>query len=535
MYRILVVDDEAVVREGMRDNMNWGELGFEFVGDCENGSEAMEAIDKLQPDVVLTDINMPFVDGLELTRYVVEKYPRIKVVILTGYDEFGYAQQAVKLKAYDYILKPITARELRKVLEKLRGDLEEEARKMEDMSRLKMQLRESLPLLKERFLNRLVTGQLREGSFEEKLQYFDIDFKGSCFLALLVDADDDRDFRRYHPGTEDELLLFAIYNISDEIVGNYGRGIVFQNNHEKTVVILQGESRESLLECAARVSEDIREAVEKYLIFTVTVGVGTVCSSLKDLKDSYGGALSALDYRFLLGKNRVITIGDIEGNMHGSSPYNKEWEKKLISGIKTGTVQEIDVIIGNIIKSLRESHILMDRCYIHIQQVIISTLDALNELGVSEAEMQGNDNSPLTDIYRHKTLEEVEVWLRKFCKKASYLLSNKRDSFSRQQALKAVEYITGNYMNESLSLQDVCRSLSMSTSYFSTVFKNFTGETFVEYLTKVRVEKARELLKGSDLKTYEIAHRVGYGDPHYFSLSFKKATGMTPTEYRERM
>lgn len=534
MYRVLLVDDEAVVREGIRDHIDWAGLGFEMIGDCENGSEAMEAVEKLQPDVVLTDICMPFVDGLELTRCIMDKFPRIKVVILTGYDEFEYAQRAVKLKAYDFVLKPVTARELCTILEKVKADLDEEAYKREDISRLKRQLRESLPLLKERFLNRMITGQLREGKLEDKLAYLNIAFTGSRVILFIVDVDDSDELRRCHPGTEDELLLYAIFNISEEIVANHGAGIVFQAYSEKTVGILSGEEGEALRERAVAICEEIRQAVEKYLLFTVSIGVGNQCTDLKNVKLSYKGAASALDYRFLLGKNRVISIEDLEGNIQTCSPYNKEWEKKLVSGIKTGTVQEIDVIIGNIVKNLRRSYISMDHCYIHIQQVILSTMDALNELGITEPELLGKEESPLTAIYRLRTLDELEVWLRKFCKKASYFISNQRDYYSRLQALKAVEYIKEHFMEESISLLSVCKYLSMSTSYFSTIFKNFMGETFIEYLTRIRMEKAMELLKGSDMKTYEIAFRVGYGDPHYFSLAFKKAAGMTPTEYRER-
>jgi two-component system response regulator YesN len=182
MYKILIADDEANVREGIRDNLNWSELGFEVVGDFENGREVIQAAAQLQPDVVLTDINMPFVDGLEVSRYLFEHFPRTKVIILTGYDEFEYAQQALKLKVHDYILKPNTANELRQILTRLKAELDEEATQTENLSNLKQRLKESLPLVRERFLNQLTAGSVREGELEDKLSYLELHVQGLHYL-----------------------------------------------------------------------------------------------------------------------------------------------------------------------------------------------------------------------------------------------------------------------------------------------------------------------------------------------------------------
>lgn len=535
MYTILIVDDESFVREGIKENINWQEHGFELVGDCSNGMEAMEAVDKFKPDIVLTDICMPFVDGLELTRYIVEKYPWIKVVILTGYDEFEYAQQAVKLKAYDYMLKPITANELRKVLDKLKKELDDESHKLEDFNKLKKQLRESLPLLKERFFNRLIQGNLRDSEIWEKLEHFDIDLAGNTYLVFTVDIDDYGDLKLAHPETDDELFHFAVYNISEEILSEKEKCIVFQTSTEKTVAILVGEDAQTLQESAISSAEKIRQAVEKYLKFSVTIGIGKSTTNICDINLSYKYALSALDYRFLLGKNRVIGIYDIEGSTIERPIYNKEWERKLVSAIKTGTTDEINSITASLIQSLKESYTSVNKCYYQVQQAVMSVIGALNELGVSEMEVYGEEETLLTGIYKLKTLDEIRKWLEGLFRRASDHLTGRRNDYCQVQAAKAVEYIKENYFNTELSLNAICKHLLMSTSYFSSIFKNYTGQTFVEYLTKVRVEKAMELLKATSLKTYEIAEKVGYNDAHYFSMIFKKASGCSPSDYRDRV
>ncbi|SFL11775.1 two-component system, response regulator YesN [Paenibacillus sp. 1_12] len=535
MYKIIIVDDEITVREGIRDHLNWHELGFEVVGDYENGREVIEVMEQLQPDVVLTDINMPFVDGLELSRFLYTHYPRTKVIILTGYDEFEYAQQALKLKVHDYIVKPNTADEIRQILIRLKAEMDEEGRKTEDLTKLKERLRESLPLARERFLNQLTSGSMREGELKDKLAYLELSIEGMHHLVAVIDVDDHGELERFYPETESELLYFAVFNISEEIVGKHNAGIVFQNNNEKTIVILSGEDIEVLYDNALIMLEEIKGAVKSFLKFTVSIGVGDVCTGLNSIHLSHKRAASALDYRFLLGKNRVISINDFEGNANARVPYNKVWERKLVSGIKSGTLQEMEHIISQIVHNFKQSYLPLDRCYIHIQQLIISIMDALDELGIHDDSIYRIDSSPLTDIYQLKTLDEIGVWLAAHCQKVSLMILEKRDHFVRVQMMKAEAYIHAHYADELISLDAVCKHVSMSKSYFSLLFKSYQSETFIGYLTKLRVEKAKEMLKHTDLKSYDIADRVGYADPQYFSLIFKKTTGMTTTEYRNRI
>lgn len=534
MYTIMIVDDEGEVREGIKNNINWAEYNFELVGDCENGFDAMEMVDKLQPDIVLTDICMPFVDGLELTKYITDKYPQTRVIILTGYDEFEYAQNAVKYKAYDYILKPITANELRKILTKLSQELDAEKEKLEDFNRLKLLLNESLPILKERFLNRILSGNQTDNKIHEKFEQFNIKLVGNAFIAIEIDLDDNSSFDDTQPEVEDELLHFAVYNICETIISDSGNGIAFQNSNEKTVVILAGEDTLSLHDRAVKTAEEIKQTVEKHLKVTVTVGIGMCCSSIVDIHHSYKYAESAVDYRFLLGKNRVISINDIEGKKSEKPAFNKEWRRKLVVAIKTGTISEIDSITTKLVENLKESYESIEKSYYQIQNIVIHIIGALNELGFSELEVFGKEGGLLTEVYTIKTLEEIEDWLKNLCKKASGYLTGKRDDNSLIQAKKAEEYIRSNYRDPNISLNSICKHLLMSTSYFSSVFKNHTGQTFIEYLTRVRIEKAMELLKISDMKVYEISEEIGYKDPHYFSLIFKKISGNTPSEFRER-
>lgn len=189
MYKIILVDDEDEVREGIKHKISWSKYGFELVGDFDNGRDALEAIEQHRPDVIITDICMPFMDGLGLARAVMDRYRDMKVIIVTGYEDFEYAKQAITLKVTEYLLKPINAREFAEFLSKMKQDLDEEHLQKANLVKLRMQLNQSLPLLRERFLEQLVTTRMKSEEIENKLSYFHIPLQGQVYLALVIDIE----------------------------------------------------------------------------------------------------------------------------------------------------------------------------------------------------------------------------------------------------------------------------------------------------------------------------------------------------------
>ncbi|BFH61327.1 response regulator [Paenibacillus azoreducens] len=530
MYNVFIVDDEAVVRDGLKRTINWQEHGFELVGDFANGREVLEAMEHTVPDVIISDISMPFMDGLELAAAVVRKYPYVKIIILTGFDEFEYAQQAIRLKVSDFILKPITAHEMRELLQKVKREMDEVTRQHEDLSRLYSQLKQSLPLLKERFLERLVVNGLKAPEIAERFQYFGLNPLAPLQLVMVVDIDDfgERQIRSDRGG-DTEILRYAAFNVLEEIAGREGQ-LLFRTREERIVLLLAGEPEESALyEQAYRIAEEARYYIDKFLKFTVSIGVGQAVRNAEELPVSYANALSALDYRFLLGKNRVLSILDVEGRPAGGTQPRNDWDRQLASAVKTGSLQDVRQLIQKFVADLKVSMAPLDSSILHIQKVILSLVNATQELGLEDFRIQ------LTDVYKFKTLDEIGNWLEESAASVMTAIADNRNHYTLAQVRKAAEYIETHYSQEKISLQDICRHVLMSTSYFSLVFKQHTGETFVEYLTRVRMDKAKELLQHTALKLYEIAGKVGYGDPNYFSILFKKHAGMTPREYRERL
>lgn len=539
MYKVIIVDDESVVRQGLRRMIAWNDHGFELIGDYENGREAWEAVERDKPDLIISDISMPFMDGLELARLVSASYPYMKLIILTGYDQFEYAQQAIRLKVRDFVLKPITAREVRALLDKVRGEMDEEARRLEDLGRLRSQLHQSLPLLKERFLERLVMLGLGKPEIEERFAYFGLPKISPPYLVMVADIDDfggREDLM--NDGHDAEFLRFAVFNIFEEVLSAQPGTLLFRNREEKIMAVVgSAEDESGLFDVAVGMAEEVRHHVEKYLKFTVTIGIGRSCSSLEQLPDSCRTALAALDYRFLKGKNRVLSIVDLEGTQALSAvPFRHDWDRKLTAAIKTVSGEEALRLIDQSVADLRESRLPIETCLLHMQKIVLALMNIVQELGAEEGAEESDRDWQLwlTEIYRFKTLEEIGDWLKRIAASLIGDISCNRSHYTRMQIVKATEYIEEHYAEEKLSLQDLCRHVLMSTSHFSLVFKQMTGVTFIEYLTRVRIERAKELLLTTSLKFYEIASKVGYADPNYFSLLFKKHTGKTPREFRER-
>lgn len=534
MYKLIIVDDEALVREAIRDQMDWTSHGFDCIADYEDGEEALEQIAEHAPDVVLTDICMPFMDGLQLTRELAARYPETKVLILTGFDDFEYAQQAVKLQAFDFILKPVTCAELTRVLIRLKDELDRERARRDDYERLRKQLSESLPVLRERFLERMVTTRLPEREIEERCKYFGLSWSGDWLAAVVLDPEPLIATEQVTVRDE-ELLRFALYNIAQEWFAPRDGTAVFRDRDNQVLILLSGEEPDNLQIEAAAAAEELREAAYRYLPTRITAGIGRSFQGLASAHKVYDSALLALEYRFVLGMGTVIRLADMEQRTQPALMSALQWEKELIGKLKTASAVETDEVVERLFAAFRAETFTADACRIYAQRFALSMLQAVYEMDGAADGLLGDADTPLFAPSTFNTLGEMEAWMKGLCRLAVEKVRGAREDFGASQVAKAKAFVDARYADPELSLGSVCHHVAMSTSYFSTLFKTHTGRTFVEYLTQVRMERAKALLKLTGKKSSEIAYEIGYADPHYFSGAFKKHAGMTPTEYRQRL
>jgi two-component system response regulator YesN len=534
LYKFLLVDDDDLIREEIRDNIWWDNYGFQFIGGCPDGKQAVNAIEKNHPDVILTDICMPFLDGLELAKYVSERFPKVKVIILTGYDRFDYAQQAIKFNVNDFLLKPITPDELIKLLQKLKKELDCERSFDKDIGELRKKINESFPVLKERFLNKLINKRLDETEIQNKISYFSPGFKYENYLVIVLDIDNSDEIQLHNGEEYYGILSMKIYNICTRILhANKITAELFYNNDGYMIMILNYNPGQEIDEARIFLAENIRKSIEENCGCTVTLGIGTECKNVTDLPLSYQKSLTALEYRFQFGCNQVINYTDLNQTRSIQHAMKREWIKEIINALKTQDIAVTKDIIKKMIEDIRQSNFPIDKCYVYIQKLIVFIYTILEDLNIEEKLIFGEIKNPFEYIKQCKTIEKIEEWLSGVADKINKSITEKKFDSKLQKINLAKQFIDGQYNKDGLTLSSICRHLCMCKSKFSLIFKKYTGRTFKEYLTMVRLEKSKELLRTTNMKFYEIADFVGFKDPHYFTHIFKKIVKMTPSQFKE--
>ncbi|WP_391573968.1 response regulator [Cohnella sp.] len=554
MYKLILVDDEADVREGVLGEIDWETNGYAVIGVAENGREALELVEKSAPDVVVTDIRMPFMDGLQLAERVRSAYPSTKIIILTGYDEFEYARKAIHLNIEEFVLKPFSAGDLLQALRKVKGNLDAELTEKANLDSLQEHYRRSIPVLTELFLVSLITRQLAPHDIREKTEHYGMSLEGRHYAVSVMQLDGPT------PGGESggaerspsrlrfdfELQSFAVRNIAEEIVSaRGGRGYVFQHSNGVVLIeISQQSDPEAVRAGTAALLEEIRHNVEKYIRRTVTIGTGAVTSSLTDVKYAYADAQAALDYRILLGNNRIIAIEDVEGRTVAPIRFDELQEQAFLRCLKVGTAEEMEAIVDGLFAPLiaAESSCSFRDAQIFLLQIVTAMLKVsqepmrrtFQESALGPAGERAASGDWVKEITQFAGLGEAKAWVIATCAAMMSRIASERQSTYHSLVEQAIQYTNAHYADDDLSIAKVCAQLHISPGYFSSVFKRETKSTYVNYLLHLRMETAKEMLLTSELKTFEIAEAVGYADPNYFSFSFKKYVGLSPKDYRSR-
>ncbi|CAM4520371.1 MAG: response regulator [Paenibacillus macerans] len=551
MYKLILADDEEDVREGLLQLIDWESVGFAVADTAENGKEAAEMVEKHVPDVVVTDIQMPFMNGLQLAEWIRGHYPATKIIILTGYEEFEYAQKAIRLGIDEYILKPFSAAELADILRKVKEQIDAELAEKENVQLLTEHYRKNLPVLQSLFLSSLVSRRLRETEIQEKSQHYGLDLNGSEYMVsvLRIDAAPGRkeaagngggDKTRMASGSislkdtnDTQLRLFAVYNIADEIVKGHPADKAFIHHDEVVLLsIRRHEGSEDLAARTLQLLEEIRFSVERFLKLTVTIGAGRAAARLNDAVTSYEEALKALDYRVILGGNKVIWIEDVESREYVPLAVDELKEKELVRCLKVGSDQELERLLEDMFGVLADNKVSYQDFQVYLLEMLTAVIKVAKDSHADLDKLFGEGPGFLGTFAKFAHADEAKAWFLDICMKLKHSIASDRQSSYNKLVEEAKEYILANYGDHDLSIAKVCRHLHISAGYFSNIFKKETKTTFVSYLLGVRMEAAQRLLAATDLKAFEIAERVGFSDPNYFSFCFRKKFGISPKEYR---
>ncbi len=522
-YKVFIVEDEIVTREGIRDNVDWKAHGFEFCGEASDGEMALPLLQTVHPDILITDIRMPFMDGLQLSRIVRDRMPMTKIIILSGHDEFEYAQKAIKLGVFEYLLKPVSVQDLHNVLQKVASELDQERGERQALQALRDQVEENRAALRERFLLKLVTGATSSAEAIENSQLLGIDLVARCYLVVIArlepsDSPEPFDYRRY----------LRAQQIVSSLVENNPDVFALRKDMQELVVLLKGNSPENLSEERDLLQERARQEV-KQAGCELLIGSGTPQKRISDICQSFIDATNSIE----------AAAGSRQGASR--SGFDKatllKMDKSVIEDyLRFGAAEGFDALFETFVRPLGERALRSPivKSYV-FTDIVLAASKYVDDLGGNVAQVVPELDSIEAALAGIETIQQLRERAREVLARGLMLRDNRVISQYAAVIKRAQEYMDGHYMDPELSLNEVAAQVSLSSCHFSAVFSQETGRTFKEYLTEIRIKRAKELLRTTSMKAFEICYQVGYNDPHYFSHVFHKNTGLTPIEYRSQV
>lgn len=530
--KVFLVEDESVVREGLRDNIPWEQFGYQFVGEAGDGEMALPLIRKTKPDVLITDIKMPFMDGLSLSHIVGQEFPDMKIIIISGYDDFEYARQAIREGVEQYLLKPITRRTLQKTLMEVKEKIESEQEQKNYLNKYQNDMHEYEQFFLRNFFEKVFAGELSVQEIYEEAQKQSLDINAPCYNLILMNVQEKNDKRMAGEICQkcyEELMLFLMR------FSNYYK--VFRWNVNIYGIMIKGEEEnivERTKKCLAGI-EQICKEYEDELDWYAAAGVPVERFSL--LSDCYRKLNHIFNYRFfepfkhILSEKEETEPMQENGGALETIDTAKMNPELFQSFLAKGQIEEVEDFVGNFLNGIGEalkSKIFWDYLLLNVRFTALGFIESLG--GTSKEFLQSANADSIQKM--EVSLENMQHYIEDILTQAIAFRDRENASQGKKTLPKALAYIEENYMQESLSLNEIAETMDVSPNYFSAMFSQEMEMTFVEYVTKKRMEKARELLLETEMRSHEIALAVGYKNPHYFSFVFKKTQGCTPREYR---
>ncbi len=525
-YKVLLADDEKEIRQGIIQKIDWQANGFILAGDAANGREALELAQKIHPDVVMTDIKMPFMSGLELGEILAVEMPLTKLVLFSGFDDFEYAKQAIQINASEYILKPVDSKEVTALLQKLKKQLDHEMKERRDVEILRQNYIQSLPLLRQQFFSSLIEGNFSEKKIQELMKQYHINLKANCWAVTIIKGDNKENGGKGSLSGQAELVPLSLQQIVTENLARLYQTITFLYN-DALVVLSLFQKKENILGYVSAINR-ICDMAGEILELSVTAGIGSVCYQLSHLKYSFKGAINALEYRVLLD-DRAIFIDDVEPK---GMQLDESEQKILINAIKLDTPAMVEKTVNHMIDYFKEVNTSITQYQIYMTELLSELFKIVKSYQIDLNEIFGTDFKGYFAMQDYESLEELKKWMIEVCVKINMKIKRERLDSAKILTEKAKEFVQKNYGNSDVSVEMLCSYIHVSPAYFSTIFKKETGSSFISYLTNIRMEEAIKLLNTTDDKTYVISAKVGYTEPNYFSYVFKKHFGISPSKYR---
>ncbi len=543
MLKIFLAEDEVIVRETIKRMIPWEELGFELVGEAADGEMALPLLIRQKPDLLITDIKMPFMDGLTLAKLAKKELPELKIVILSGYDDFNYAKQAISIGVEEYLLKPITKNALIERLSEIRSRYEHEKTQKEYYEKFQREMQVYEKNSNRDFFEALVCGSMDMMEVYKKAEKLGLDIVAEAYNILIFTMNSEEDFSGQKEGYsewEAETL-----EMLEEFFSGHPSAMLFRSNIFSYGVLLKGQKesiKEITKECVGKIQGILNRKESKREWF---LAVGQPVERLSQIKKSYHTASRAFSQRYLYGEN-ILYYDEMEMMEHRSgqadtndNAYLKKVDVNALNPailqkfLSNGIQEEIENFVKDYFYAIGQEPMesLVFRNYV-ILNVRFSVITFLKGLGCDTEGMEPENTEEIL-VESGKNIENAIAYAEKMISRAITIRDQNSGNKNRSILKTAVDFIDEHYMDEDISLNTAANVANVSSNHFSALFSQNMGQTFIEYLTSLRMNKAKELLRCTGMRSSEIAGEIGYKDAHYFSYLFKKTQGMTPSDYRK--
>lgn len=535
--KVFLVEDEYIVREGIKNNIDWEKNGYDFCGEASDGELAFPMISEKRPDIVITDIRMPFMDGIELSRMIKEEYPEIKIIILSGHEEFEYAKAAIQIGVEEYLLKPINGDELLQVVNRVAQKIKEENESRETLQEGEGD--ENFEYAKRQLLSSLIDDNASLSDAMEQGKKIHLNLMAQCYNIMMLKLQ-----RKNKEQGFSQRILELYKTMEDTLKEQDGQSIMFDRAPEGKVILFMGSGEEEIRRNMDVFAGQFREILPEYEDVTYFGSVGVPVMRLRELGESYEAASHGFSYRFLTEPNQIVdnhTVFDQTRNEKkfscsiGSVDIQNLDKQKIESFLKGGEMDEIHFFVEEYMKNTGDAgkNSMIFRQYI-VMDMFFAASHFLTQITDGREQLGEPFESPEQMQKIVSDLEATVVYIKELFTKVMQVRDAQTTEHNSDVVENAKKYISENYHDEELTLNTVAHEVNVSPNHLSAMFSQKTGQTFVKYLTDVRMHRAKELLKCTSKRSNEICEEVGYRDPHYFSHLFKKNVGCSPIQYRKR-
>lgn len=525
--KVMLVDDEENTRNLLKLILDWESLGFEITGEASSGQEGLNLMEELKPDLVISDIRMPFMDGLEFAGLVSENYPAVKVIILTAYEEFEYAKRGIKMGISDFLLKPVKRAEIKESVENIRNKIMSEQINREEYERVRKRLKESLPFMREKFLNELLFSRFQPSDINERLEYYGL--TGICKYFQIAVVSQGKYSKEQD--AEDDMVREILYLDAIKQYFKSDSGVAVFPDFNRNAVIINTQREINLFECC----EHIKTLVLNKLKCNVSAGVGNCHSDVNQLQLGYKEAVEALNYKLIYGNNLVISYSDICIQKDNSQKAEiKVDTEEILFFIRAGLNEKVHELIDGKFEEISGiTSTNSNEVRVFAISLITSILNTISEFDLNSSDFFTSVSELYSDILGLSNIPEIKEYIIAVSERITCRIKLLRESRKNSLMDKVISYIEENIQNADLTLTSLAANFYINPSYLSRTFKQHTGFNFVEYLTRLRIQKAIEYFDKYDRMAYEVAESVGIPDPNYFGKCFKKYTGYSVNDYKK--